>query len=153
MEQPLQERPTLGKVFPRLPEMKQSSSEARTPVCIGGSDQKFQCVAKVLVLEVETIEPLGMSAEFSAPFLPEHNVIGGMGAASGKLFAAFYETLQGVLPDHEQHEEAVGGGASQLLDQALIHHRGHAIEHINAKVAFRIAHCFDSFQRATAGKY
>src|SRR5580704_14548668 len=133
--------------------MKQSGSEAHTPVCIGGSDQKFQRVAKVLVLEVETIEPLGMSTEFSAAFLPEHDVIGGMGTASGKLFAAFYEALQSVLPDHGQHEEAVGGGASQLLDQALIHHRSHAIEHITAKVALRIAYCFDSFQRATAGKY
>ena len=27
------------------------------------------------------------------------------------------------------------------------------IEHINAKVGLRVAYCFHSFQRATAGKY
>ena len=78
--------------------MKQSGSEAHTPICITGSDQEFQRFTKILMLEVEMLKPLGMSAQFSAALLGKNNVIGGMGPARCRLLAACGELLEMERP-------------------------------------------------------
>src|SRR5579863_9074358 len=134
--------------------MKQSGSEAHTPVRIGGSDQKFQRVAEILVLEIEPLEPLGMTGQIFPALLRQHKVVSSMGATSCELFATLGEAFQSVLPNGREHQETrLCARILYLLRQTLVHHRSHTIKHVQAEVAFRVADGFHSFKRTTSNEH
>ena len=106
------------------------------------------------MLDLKTVEPFGVSGYVLGTFFGKHEVISGMGPASRRFIVALSEAFKSVLPDGGEHKEArFFIDLLHLLHQALVHHGSHAVEHVEAQIAFGIAHGFHAFQRAAAGKY
>ncbi len=77
-----------------------------------------------------------------------------MGALGQRLLAAGLQLFQSVLANGLQHHESgFTPRRLDLLHQALVHHRRHAVEQVQAQIAFGIAHRFHAFQRASAHEH
>ena len=76
----------------------------------------------------------------------KHKVIGGMGASCRCFFLACDQMLPPIFADRIQHHES-RFLFSQVdpLQQAFVHQRCHAVEHIQLKISFRVADSFHTF--------
>jgi len=143
----------LAEMFASLPEGKERGSEAQRPFGVSGLDQVIEGGAEVIVFHVETPEPLWVHNDLVSPLFGEHEVISGVGAAGGGFVGALGKAFEGVFADSGETEEAgFGIGLLDLLGQTFIDHGGHAVEHIEAKIAPGIAHGLDAFEGAAAGE-
>ena len=92
-------------------------------------------------------------ALFGGGFFGENEAIGGVSASCWSFFVACCEFFARVFANRFQHREPrFAVGLRDLLDQAFIHHRSHAVEQIQVEVGFRVADGFDTFEGASAGE-
>src|SRR5215469_539989 len=76
-----------------------------------------------------------------------------MGALGGGFFAALLKPFERVLANRLQHAKPrFVVSLLTLLNQALVHQRGHQVEDVCTEIIFRIADSLGSFQRASAPK-
>src|SRR5208337_1113779 len=73
--------PPLREMFPRFPEAKQSGAETEAPLGIPSTDQIVECRPEVVVLNLKSVEPFGVSDHVLGAFLGKHQVVSSMGAA------------------------------------------------------------------------
>ena len=69
-------------------------------------DQRINRHAEVVVLDVKTVEPFGVSGCVLGTFFGKHEVISGMGTASRGFIVAPREPFESVLADGGEHTEA-----------------------------------------------
>src|SRR5208282_3165909 len=144
----------LRKMFPCFPEAKQGGADAKAPVGIPSFDQIIERQAEVVVLDLKTVEPFGVSGHVLGTFFGKHKVISGMGSASRRFIVALREAFESVLPDGGEHKEArFLIDLLHLLRQALVHQRSHAVEYVQAQIGLDVAHGFHAFQRAATCKH
>ena len=137
-------------MFPRFPEAKQGGAEAEAPLHVPGFDQIIERQAEVVVLNLKSVEPFGVSDHVLGAFLGKHEVVSSMGAASRRFIVALGQAFECILADGGEHEESrFRIDLFHLLRQALVHHGSHAVEYVEAQVALGIAHGFHAFQRSS----
>src|SRR5215813_13675062 len=87
-------------------------------------------------------------------FLGEDEMIGGVGAARRGPFAARLKALERKLSNGGKHQEArFSLRLLDLLDQALVDHGSHTVEHVESEVSPGVADGLNTLQRAAAGKH
>ena len=84
-EQPGNRVSALREMLPRFPEAKQGGAEAKAPLGVPGLDQIIERQAEIVVLNLKTVEPFGVSDHVLGAFLGKHEVVSSMGAASGRF--------------------------------------------------------------------
>src|SRR2546429_8418663 len=103
-------RPPRSTLFPYTTlfrsEGEQGGADAESPVGIPSFDQIINRQAEVLVLDLKTVEPFGVSGYVLGTFFGKHEVISGMGPASRRFIVALSEAFKSVLPDGGEHKEA-----------------------------------------------
>src|SRR5205823_12442259 len=121
-----------------------------TPRDIPSLKQPIESRAKVVMLDIAPSQPAGTLGfnEVWIPFLRQHQTIRGMSAPRCLLLTAVAEALEAVLANRLEHSKtrfvvALFG----LLDQALVHQRGHDVEDFRPQIIARVAYGFRSFQR------
>src|ERR1700733_6875888 len=141
-------------MFPRFPEAEQGGAEAEAPLGTPSLDQRMERHGEVVVLNLKTVEPLGMSHYVFRAFFSEYEVIGGMGSANRRFIVALDQAFEGILADGGEHDESSFRiHLLHLLRQALVHHGSHPVEYVKAQITLGIADSFRTFQGAAAAEY
>src|SRR5271165_3347054 len=141
-------------MFPCFPEAEQGGTKTKAPVGIPCLDQIIERDAEVVVLNFKTVEPFGVGGYVLGTFFGKHEVISSMGSTGRRFIVALDEAFESVLPEGREHAEpGFGIRLLHLLCQALVDHRSHAVEYVEAQIALGVAHGFHGFQRASTDKY
>ena len=85
------------------------------------------------MLDFKPVEPFRVIDHIFGAFFGEHQIIRRMGTASGGFVIAFGQSFESVLSNRREHyESSFGIDLLHLLRQALVHHRSHAVQYVEA---------------------
>ena len=134
IQQRRQRAPPFGQVFAGLPEPKERATEAQPPLGIARLHKVFDCGAEIIVLRIAPAQPgLPLSRRhLSRSLFCQYQAISRMSPPGAFHLAALLQPFSTVFADGLEHAEArlcISG--THLAQQALVHQRRDAVEHID----------------------
>ena len=145
--------PTLGEQLPQLPIPQHGGHQAQAPAGILRAEQPVDGRAVLSAIAGRAARPTrtGPLPQSAGGFLGEHEEVRGVRRADGRIFPLSTRRSSAYLPDRLHHREpALSVRMLTQLEQALVHQRLDAVDHVDAEILFRVGHGLGRFERAAA---
>ena len=146
---------TLGEMIALLPESEQRRAQPECPLGIAAANQPMAGGAEVVVLDVAASQPrfAVRRGHLEVFFLGDDEHVRRMCPRRGIGLARGEQLLTAVLAERFEHHEAqLAFLRGPLHEQAVVHERRDAVQHVDTKIFERIADSLGGFERAAAGE-